>query len=138
MIFQINIDTNAPVEDMARIVGLNLKDADMGLNEYQQVAARTIDEDMLPGEIETHALLGMVAEIGELHGLYQKIYQGHEADSEHLKEEVGDLLWFIAEYCTACGWDLEEVAWLNIAKLKARCPDSFEVERSLHRAAGDV
>ena len=138
MIFQINIDTNAPVEDMARIVGLNLKDADMGLNEYQQAAARTIDEDMLPGEIETHALHGMVAEIGEIHGLYQKVYQGHEADSEHLKKEVGDLLWFIAEYCTACGWDLEEVARLNIAKLKARYPDGFEVERSLHRADGDV
>lgn len=138
MIFQISIDTNAPVEDMARIVGLNLKDADMGLNEYQQAAARTIGEDMLPGEIETHALHGMVAEIGEIHGLYQKVYQGHEADNEHLKKEVGDLLWFIAEYCTACGWDLEEVARLNIAKLKARYPDGFEAERSLHRAAGDV
>lgn len=138
MIFQINIDTNAPVEDMARIVGLNLKDADMGLNEYQQAAARTIGKDMLPGEIETHALHGMVAEIGEIHGLYQKVYQGHEADNEHLKKEVGDLLWFIAEYCTACGWDLEEVARLNIAKLKARYPDGFEAERSLHRAEGDV
>lgn len=138
MIFQINIDTNAPVEDMAQVVGLNALDSDMGMNEYQHKAARTIDEDMLPCELEAHALHGMAAEIGEIHGLYQKVYQGHEADSEHLKKEVGDLLWFIAEYCTACGWDMEEVALLNIEKLKARYPDGFSAERSLHRKEGDV
>lgn len=78
------------------------------------------------------------SEIGEIHGLYQKTYQGHELHSSHVKKELGDLLWFIAEYCTACGWQLEDVAQMNIDKLRARYPEGFDTERSLHRAEGDV
>lgn len=110
----------------------------MTFAEYQQAAARTIRDDMMESEVESHALHGMVAEIGELHGLYQKVYQGHAAEDVHLKKELGDLLWFIAEYCTACGWDLGEVAQMNIDKLKARYPEGFSTERSLHRKAGDI
>ena len=80
----------------------------------------------------------MSAEVGELHGLYQKKYQGHKFDEEHAKKEVGDILWMIAEYCTANGWNLEDIMELNIEKLKARYPDGFSAERSLHRRAGDV
>lgn len=47
-------------------------------------------------------------------------------------------MWFIAEYCTACGWTLEEIAQMNIEKLMARYPDGFEAERSLHRKEGDI
>lgn len=107
-------------------------------NEYQKLASRTIDESMEKVQIEHHALHGMVGEIGELHSLYQKIYQGHGFDEEHAKKELGDLLWFVAEYCTANGWDLEDVMQLNIEKLKARYPDGFEKEKSLHRAEGDI
>ena len=85
-----------------------------------------------------HALHGMVGEIGEIHSIYQKEYQGHEIDDEHLKKEVGDLLWFVAEYCTAKGWSLDDVADLNIEKLKARYPEGFDTEHSLHRKEGDI
>lgn len=138
MILQINIDTNAPVEDIARVVALNCKDDCMTLNEYQHQAARTISEELLPHEIESHALHGMTSEIGEIHGLFQKVYQGHEVNGEHLKKELGDLMWFIAEYCTACDWSLEDIARMNIEKLKARYPDGFDAERSLHRKEGDI
>ena len=47
-------------------------------------------------------------------------------------------MWFVAEYCTARGWTLEDVMALNIEKLRARYPDGFEAERSLNRRAGDV
>lgn len=110
----------------------------MTLNTYQQLAARTINYENKPADIEMHALHGMCGEIGELHSLYQKIYQGHQFDKDHAKKELGDLLWFIAEYCTACGIELEDVAKTNIAKLKARYPEGFEAERSLHRVEGDI
>lgn len=106
--------------------------------EYQRLAARTINKDLMTGDIVMHALHGLVGEVGELHSLYQKIYQGHYFDEEHAKKEVGDLLWFVAEYCTAMGWDLDEVMELNIAKLRARYPEGFETEKSLHRAEGDI
>lgn len=85
-----------------------------------------------------HALHGMSAEVGELHGLYQKKHQGHGFDEEHAKKEVGDILWMIAEYCTANGWNLEDIMQLNIDKLRERYPDGFDPERSLHRAEGDI
>ena len=107
-------------------------------NEYQHLAARTIGSNMNAIKQEKHALHGMVGEIGELHSLYQKRYQGHDFDEEHAKKELGDLLWFVAEYCTAWGWALEDVMQLNIDKLIARYPEGFSEERSLHRAAGDI
>lgn len=111
----------------------------MQMNDYQLLAARTIDRNNLDLiSMECHALHGMVSEIGELHGLYQKEYQGHDMELTHLKKELGDLLWFIAEYCTALGWTLSDVAQMNIDKLKARYPEGFSVEKSLHRKEGDV
>lgn len=111
---------------------------DMTGNEYQKLAARTINESLSKYYQEHHALHGMVGEIGELHSLYQKKYQGHLMDENHAKKELGDLLWFIAEYCTAMDWQLEDIMQMNVDKLKARYPDGFDEEHSLHRAEGDV
>lgn len=110
----------------------------MDLNAYQRAAARTINPEISVVEKILHALHGMVSEVGELHGLYQKIYQGHDLDEEHVKKEVGDLLWFIAEYCTAQGWTMEEIAQMNIDKLIARYPQGFSAERSINRQEGDI
>lgn len=110
----------------------------MTISEYQKLAARTIREDLDNTGREMHALHGMVGEIGELHGIYQKAYQGHPIELEHLQKELGDLLWFIAEYCTALDWSLDDIAQMNIDKLRARYPDGFEAEKSLHRKRGDI
>lgn len=108
------------------------------LNEYQELAYRTVNKYLLYDEQEMHALHGMVSEIGELHGLYQKNFQGHLIEEEHLKKELGDLMWFIAEYCSAKGWSLEDICYMNIEKLEERYPNGFESERSLHRKTGDI
>ena len=110
----------------------------MRANEYQKLASRTMNPLLTKHGWEMHALHGMVGEIGEIHSIYQKTFQGHECEDLHLKKEVGDLLWFIAEYCTAMRWDLDEIMELNIEKLKARFPEGFEADRSLHRKEGDI
>ena len=110
----------------------------MEAREYQELAARTINKTLHDYEVEQHALHGMASEIGELHGLYQKAYQGHEFDEEHAQKELGDLLWFVAEYCTAMNWDLGLIMMKNIAKLAARYPDGFKEEDSLNREEGDI
>lgn len=107
-------------------------------NEYQELAARTINPDLYDNDLENHALHGMVGEIGEIHSIYQKMYQGHAADDEHIKKELGDLLWFIAEYCFAKEWNLDDIMQMNIDKLKERYPNGFKAEQSLHRKAGDI
>ena len=113
-------------------------DGGMTLNEYQKLAARTIPETMGAVGMTNHALHGMASEVGELHGIHQKVYQGHSLDLDHAKKECGDQMWFLAEYCTAHDWKLSDVAAMNIGKLMARYPDGFSEERSLHRAEGDV
>ena len=110
----------------------------MNIDKYQELAARTIANPDNKAVMEHHALHGMVGEIGELHSLYQKSYQGHDFDEEHAKKELGDLMWFVAEYCTAWGWKMSDVCELNIDKLKKRFPEGFEVEKSLNRAKGDI
>ena len=107
-------------------------------NEYQHLAARTINQALTHDGQIMHSLFGMSSEVGELQGIWQKLYQGHVRDYVHEKKELGDVLWMIAEYCTANGWDLEDIMELNIEKLKARYPQGFSAENSLHRASGDI
>lgn len=110
----------------------------MTANVYQVLASRTINKDLKRDDMIRHALFGMCGETGEIHSLYQKEYQGHMFDSEHEKKEIGDLLWFIAELCTANGYEMEEIMCMNIGKLKARFPQGFEAEKSLNRKEGDI
>lgn len=58
------------------------------MNKYQLLASLTINKELSRKESEYHALHGMVGEIGEINSLYQKVYQGHEMDEEHLKKRV--------------------------------------------------
>lgn len=110
----------------------------MTLNEYQEIAKRTINYNLAANEIEQHALFGMVGELGEILSVYQKLYQGHFPDEIHLKKELGDLMWFIAEYCTANEWTLDEICQGNIEKLMKRYPNGFEEVRSLKREEDDI
>lgn len=102
-------------------------------NEYQEFASRTINYDLGTYEQISHALFGMCGEVGELHSLYQKGFQGHEFDDNEYKKELGDLLWFIAEYCTANGWFLEDIMKMNVTKLYKRYPEGFAEECSIFR-----
>ena len=110
----------------------------MNANNYQKLASRTIPPLLLEDEEAMHALHGMVGEIGEIHSIFQKKYQGHNLDTDHIRKELGDLMWFIAEFCTAMKWNMCEVMQENIDKLIARYPDGFNTNQSLHRAENDI
>lgn len=101
-------------------------------NGYQRAAMRTAihasKEDQL-----MHGVLGLTSEAGEVSGMFQKKYQGHEIDNAHLAEELGDCLWMIAEILDAIDVPMEECMRMNIDKLKKRYPDGFDPERSLNR-----
>ena len=110
----------------------------MNGNEYQKLASRTINPDLTHIGQMNHALHGLAGEVGEIHSMFQKVYQGHDISTEHLKKEVGDLLWFVAEFCTSKGWNMDDVMQMNIDKLKARYPEGFTAEKSLNRKDGDI
>lgn len=108
------------------------------MNEYQQLAQRTSNTNTYASKIE-NGLLGLFGEGGECADLYKKyMYQEHEFDKERMAKELGDVLWYVAEIATGLKMTLEDIAQMNIDKLKARYPDGFEGERSKHRMEGDV
>ena len=76
--------------------------------------------------------------VGEICGIYQKTYQGHGVDLLDIECRVSDVincLRILAKYIDS---SLDEMLTTNIEKLKARYPDGFDPDRSLHRADGDV
>lgn len=105
----------------------------MTLNEYQELASRTINQSLSREKCTAHALHEIAAECGEIHSIFQKYYQGHEINYRELALEIGDLLWGIAELCTSHGWALDDIAQGNVDKLKKRYPDGFSEYKSLHR-----
>lgn len=111
---------------------------DMTFAEYQTKAARTINPNLQNPDIIRHGALGLASEAGEVAGIFQKRLQGHPIDIDHLKKELGDCLWMIAELCTAYGLDMGDVARVNIYKLQARYPAKFDEWHSMHRRNGDI
>ena len=106
---------------------------------YQKDAMRTcsIPYDNKAGMLR-HAVFGLCSESGEVAGILQKVYQGHMFNKEHMMKELGDCLWMIAEACEALDLKISDVMKANIDKLKARYPEGFSADRSLHRQEGDI
>ena len=88
------------------------------------------------------AAVGISAEGGEFMEIVKKmIFQGKPASEdnlEHLKIELGDVLWYVAQACMALNISFEEVADMNIKKLEKRYPEGHFAEfYSENRKAGD-
>ncbi len=108
-------------------------------NEYQELAARTVNPDLNSRELLINGVMGLCGEAGEAIDLVKKhLAQGHALDREHLARELGDVAWYLAETATAIGYSLEEILSMNIEKLRARYPEGFRREKSLQRDPKDL
>lgn len=106
-------------------------------NQYQQEALRTEPRTEYPRILQ--GLMGLCGEAGEAMDILKKhLFQGHDLDREHLAKELGDVAWYLAVSADAIDFDLEEIFRMNIEKLRARYPDGFDTDRSIHRKEGDV
>ena len=123
----------------------------MRFDEYQKLAMRTndgycmmrlkkaLDAPFVDLGETINASLGLSGEVGELNDMIKKtIFHGHPLDKDHVKKEIGDIMWYVALMCESFGFDMGEIAQMNIDKLKARYPEGFSVEQSLHRKEGDI
>lgn len=112
---------------------LDFIDKRMGVIKYD----RDTEEGDCGGII--NACMGLAGEVGELNDILKKhIFHEKPLDLIHVKKELGDICWYIAEMCDAYGWELEEVMRLNVEKLQKRFPDGFDVERANNREEGDI
>lgn len=112
--------------------------------EYQQEAIRTEVNHASTVSRLQHALLGMQSELGELSKeMIKWLYYGKDADTTKMEEELGDIAWHLAQFCTAIGFNLEIVMKRNLDKLRIRFPEKFcpvRVERENRdlQAEGEV
>ena len=89
------------------------------------------------------AALGICAEGGEFTEVAKKIvFQGKPVNEEnvfHMKRELGDICWYLAQACMALDTTFDEVIEMNVEKLKARYPGGeFDVHFSENRKEGDL
>ena len=89
------------------------------------------------------AAYGITAEAGEFTEVVKKIFlQGKPYNEEnifHMKRELGDLVWYMAQACMALDTNFDEILQMNYEKLSARYPEgTFDVYRSENREEGDV
>ena len=89
------------------------------------------------------AALGLTAESGEFTEIVKKIvFQGKPYNNEnvyHMKRELGDICWYLAQAFMALDTDFDEILEMNVSKLEARYPGgSFDVHKSENRKEGDL
>ena len=89
------------------------------------------------------AALGLSAEAGEFTEVVKKIIlQGkpyNEDNGFHMKRELGDICWYLAQACMALDTTFDEVIEMNVDKLKERYPGGeFDVHKSENRKEGDL
>lgn len=128
------------------------------LNSYQDfVYSTTSDQSAFFGDfsesavaLEEHvnvpllltASIGLSSECGEFSEIVKKLmFQGKPYSEDvryHMKRELGDILWYLANAATALDYDLEDIMGENIEKLRKRYPEGFESGRSENREQGDI
>ena len=89
------------------------------------------------------AALGLTAESGEFTEVVKKIIlQGkpyNEDNIFHMKRELGDICWYLAQACMALDTTFDEIIEMNVEKLESRYPGGeFDVHKSENRKDGDL
>src|SRR6476659_11470115 len=107
----------------------------MNFNEYQAAALRTAKPDTLVGHLVHASLglasLGLATEVKRM-ARYDKVMTPEMR--QHMIEELGDTLWYIALAANGLGTTMEQMAITNIEKLKQRFPGEFTTDAAEARA----
>ncbi len=92
-------------------------ESDFSFYDYQMGAIDTLGPDRDPRSLA----LGVGGEAGEVMEIIKKGFRpGKTVDVKHLKEELGDVLWYVAVLADTYDLDLEEIALDNLDKLRNR------------------
>jgi NTP pyrophosphatase (non-canonical NTP hydrolase) len=100
----------------------------LSFKEYQENAHKTA---IYPQEHFEYPVIGLAGEVGELcnqvkkiirdDGTLEKAMQGTR--KEKIRDEIGDILWYLAECCTKFDLDMETIAAQNLEKLQKRADE---------------
>ena len=134
----MTVDTKKYLDFVAGVTSMPSQDS--------AILQARIDELVANGADIPHLLtaaLGLTAESGEFTEVVKKIIlQGkpyNEHNVFHMKRELGDICWYLAQACMALDTTFDEIIEMNVDKLKARYPGGeFDVHKSENRREGDL
>ena len=135
----MTVDTNKYLDFVTEVTSLPSTDLAALLSRITEL---DIENDADVPRLLT-AALGLTAESGEFTEVVKKIIlQGkpyNEDNVFHMKRELGDICWYIAQACMALDTSFDEIIEMNVDKLKKRYPGGeFDVHKSENRKEGDV
>ena len=135
----MTVDTNKYLDFVTEVTSLPSTDLAALLSRITEL---DIEQDADVPRLLT-AALGLTAESGEFTEVVKKIIlQGKPYNEEnifHMKRELGDICWYLAQACMALDTTFDEIIEMNVDKLKARYPGGeFNVRHSENRAEGDL
>jgi NTP pyrophosphatase (non-canonical NTP hydrolase) len=135
----MTVDTNKYLDFVTEVTSLPSTDLAALLSRITEL---DIEQDADVPRLLT-AALGLTAESGEFTEVVKKIIlQGKPYNEEnvfHMKRELGDICWYLAQACMALDTTFDEIIEMNVDKLKARYPGGeFDVHQSENRKEGDL
>jgi len=136
--FKMTVDTEKYLEFVKGVTSDASLDYAMMATRFAELEANGTNTSQL-----MTAALGLTAESGEFTEVVKKIvFQGkpyNEDNVFHMKRELGDICWYLAQACMALETTFDEVIEMNVEKLQARYPGgSFDVHNSENRKEGDL
>lgn len=106
----------------------------MNIKDYQKLSTRTINTNLTHKENVSNMVFGILGEGGEVADQLKKnFFQNHQLDKNHLKEEIGDLMWYIVNLATLYDFSMEDILQENYEKLQKRYKKGFSSEESINR-----
>ena len=135
----MSVDTNKYLDFVTEVTSLPSTDLAVLLSRITEL---DVEQDADVPRLLT-AALGLTAESGEFTEVVKKILlQGKPYNEEnvfHMKRELGDICWYLAQACMALDTTFDEIIEMNVDKLKARYPGGeFDVHQSENRKEGDL
>ena len=134
----MTVDFNRYLEFVDGVTSEPSKDTEAFVYRVQELAGQDCDIQRL-----LTASVGVCAEGGEFMEIVKKMaFQGkpyNEDNIYHMKRELGDIMWYLAQACIALDVSFGELVEMNVEKLQARYPGgSFDVHNSEVRVEGDI
>ena len=134
----MTVDTQRYLEFVNGVTSEQSKDHETFVYRIQELEGQEF-----PTERLLTAAVGMSAEAGEFTEIVKKIvFQGKPVNEEnlfHMKRELGDIMWYVAQACMGLNTSIDEIIEMNVEKLEKRYPGgSFDVHYSENRKSGDV
>ena len=134
----MTVDTKKYIEFVYGVTSAPSQDSDILQARINELVENKADVSHL-----LTAALGLTAESGEFTEVVKKILlQGKPYNEEnvfHMKRELGDICWYIAQACMALDTTFDEIIEMNVEKLEKRYPGgSFDVHHSENRQQGDL